>query len=87
MAKEVASYTDVANQIIKMVLSGSAQNRSYERLSNFTDAIGNRVSGSHNLELAIAYMYNAMSQDGLDVHLGRSTHTHSLTVYVSGCLH
>ncbi|CAL8355099.1 unnamed protein product [Arctogadus glacialis] len=69
MAKEVASYTDVANQIIKLVLSGSAQKRSYERLSNFTDAIGNRVSGSHNLELAIAYMYNAMSQDGLDVHL------------------
>ncbi|KAK0139681.1 Carboxypeptidase Q [Merluccius polli] len=67
--KEVASYTDVANQIIKLVLSGPAQKRSYQRLSNFTDTIGNRVSGSHNLELAIAYMYQAMSQDGLDVHL------------------
>ncbi|KAG7269755.1 hypothetical protein CRUP_010780 [Coryphaenoides rupestris] len=69
MAKEVGSYADIANQIITLALSGPAQNRSYQRLANFTDAIGNRVSGSHNLELAIQYMYSAMGHDDLDVHL------------------
>lgn len=49
---------------------GAAQNRSHRRLSDFTDTIGNRVSGSDNLEKAINYMYKAMTQDGLDVHLG-----------------
>uniref|UniRef100_A0A8C5GZI6 Carboxypeptidase Q n=1 Tax=Gouania willdenowi TaxID=441366 RepID=A0A8C5GZI6_GOUWI len=39
------------------------------RLTDFTDTIGNRVSGSHNLEMAIKYMYNALKQDGLDVYL------------------
>ncbi|XP_071381535.1 carboxypeptidase Q-like [Centroberyx affinis] len=69
MVAKVAEYTDVANQIIDLALSGAAQNRSYRRLADFTDAIGNRVSGSHNLEKAIDYMYKAMKQDGLDVHL------------------
>ncbi|KAM9309420.1 carboxypeptidase Q-like [Pholidichthys leucotaenia] len=68
-AAEVAGYADVAKQIIDLALSGAAQNRSYRRLADFTDTIGNRVSGSHSLEMAIKYMYNAMTQDGLDVHL------------------
>lgn len=70
MAAEVAGYADVAKQIIDLAVFGAAQNRSYTRLADFTDAIGNRVSGSHNLDLAIKYMYNAMTEDGLDVHLG-----------------
>lgn len=70
IAAEVAGYTDVAKKIIDLAVFGAAQNRSHRRLADFTDTIGNRVSGSHNLELAIKYMYNAMSQDGLDVHLG-----------------
>lgn len=32
----------------------------------FTDTIGNRVSGSENLDLAIKYMYNALTKDGLE---------------------
>ncbi|XP_034031089.1 carboxypeptidase Q-like [Thalassophryne amazonica] len=69
MAAEVAGYTDVAKRIIDLAVYGAAQNRSYARLANFTDTIGNRVSGSENLETAIKYMYSAMAQDGLDVHL------------------
>lgn len=71
VAAEVAGYADVAKQIIDLAVFGAAQNRSYSRLADFTDTIGNRVSGSNNLEMAIKYMYNAMVQDGLDVHLGK----------------
>lgn len=69
IAKEVASYADVAKQIIDLAVYGNARNRSYKRLADFTDTIGNRVSGSKNLEMAIKYMYKAMTSDGLDVHL------------------
>ncbi|XP_033836291.1 carboxypeptidase Q-like [Periophthalmus magnuspinnatus] len=68
-ATEVASYGDIAKQIIDLAVSGAARNRSYSRLADFTDKIGNRVSGSKNLEMAINYMYKAMMLDGLDVHL------------------
>lgn len=70
MAAEVADYNGVAKQIIDLAVFGGAQNRSYRRLADFTDTIGNRVSGSHDLDMAIKYMYNAMTADGLDVHLG-----------------
>lgn len=70
VAVEVAGYAGVAKQIIDLAVFGAAQNRSYRRLADFTDTIGNRVSGSQNLELAIKYMYKALTQDGLDVHLG-----------------
>lgn len=62
----------VAKQIIDLAVFGAAQNRSYNRLADFTDTIGNRVSGSQNLDMAIKYMHSAMTQDGLDVHLGES---------------
>ncbi|KAM4568284.1 carboxypeptidase Q-like [Fundulus diaphanus] len=69
VAAEVGRYADVAKRIIERAVFGAAQNRSYRRLADFTDAVGNRVSGSQNLERAIRYMYNAMKQDGLEVHL------------------
>ncbi|XP_018618510.1 carboxypeptidase Q-like isoform X2 [Scleropages formosus] len=70
IAKEVASYTDVANKIIDLAVYGKAQNRSYEKLAAFTDTVGNRVSGSQNLELAIKYIYSVLRLDGLEnVHL------------------
>lgn len=69
MAREVAVYSEVAKQIIDLAVYGDARNRSYRRLADFTDTIGNRVSGSKNLEMAIKYMYKAMTSDGLDVHL------------------
>ncbi|XP_062848306.1 carboxypeptidase Q-like [Trichomycterus rosablanca] len=67
---EVSGYADIAQKIIDLAVHGKAQNRSYERLADFTDTVGNRVTGSKNLDLAIKYMYNALSQDGLEnVHL------------------
>ncbi|KAM4736441.1 carboxypeptidase Q-like [Anableps anableps] len=69
VAAEVRRYDDVSKRIIDLAVFGAAQNRSYRRLADFTDMVGNRVSGSQNLEMAIKYMYNAMKQDGLDVHL------------------
>ncbi|XP_067257311.1 carboxypeptidase Q-like isoform X2 [Chanodichthys erythropterus] len=70
ISREVSKYSNIAQQIINLAVYGKAQNRSYERLAEFTDTIGNRVSGSKNLDLAIKYMYNALRQDGLDnVHL------------------
>uniref|UniRef100_A0A3Q4B2G2 Carboxypeptidase Q n=1 Tax=Mola mola TaxID=94237 RepID=A0A3Q4B2G2_MOLML len=71
IAEEVANYTDVVKQIIDLALSGAAQNRSYERLANFTDTIGNRVSGSHNLELAIQYMEKALTKSCTNVFLNK----------------
>lgn len=70
VAAEVGRYSDVAKRIIDLAIFGAAQNRSYTRLADFTDTIGNRVSGSKNLEMAIKYMHNAMKKDGLDVRLG-----------------
>ncbi|KAK3551394.1 hypothetical protein QTP70_016640 [Hemibagrus guttatus] len=70
VSKELSSYTGIAQKIIDLAVYGKAQNRSYERLAVFTDTVGNRVSGSRNLDLAIKYMYNALRLDGLEnVHL------------------
>lgn len=70
VAREIAGYRDVAQKIIDLAVFGKAQNRSYERLAAFTDTVGNRISGSQNLELAIKYMSSALTQDGLEnVHL------------------
>ncbi|KAM9489076.1 carboxypeptidase Q-like isoform 1-T1 [Clarias gariepinus] len=70
VSNEISSYSDIAQKIIQLSVYGKAQNRSYERLAAFTDTIGNRLSGSRNLDLAIKYMYNALRLDGLEnVHL------------------
>ncbi|XP_044149624.1 carboxypeptidase Q isoform X2 [Bufo gargarizans] len=62
---EVAGYKDIAKSIINRAVYGSAQNRSYERLALFVDTIGNRISGSDNLQNAIKYMYKALQDDKL----------------------
>uniref|UniRef100_A0A8D0BM81 Carboxypeptidase Q n=1 Tax=Salvator merianae TaxID=96440 RepID=A0A8D0BM81_SALMN len=68
--KEIAGYSEIAKEIINLAVHGKAQNRSYERLGDFVDTIGPRLSGSRNLELAIQYMYKALKEDGLEnVHL------------------
>lgn len=67
---EIASYSGVVKDIINLAIHGKAQNRSYNRLAVFTDTIGNRVSGSENLNSAIKYMYHALQSDRLEnVHL------------------
>jgi carboxypeptidase Q len=40
--------------------------QAYKRLAEFTDTVGNRVSGSVNLRRAVDYMLNALQDDGLD---------------------
>ncbi|KAM3839106.1 carboxypeptidase Q [Vipera latastei] len=68
--REIANYSDVAEKIIKLVVYGKAQNRSFERLALFVDTFGPRLSGSRNLDLAIQYMEKALRKDGLEnVHL------------------
>ncbi|XP_006005103.1 carboxypeptidase Q [Latimeria chalumnae] len=68
--REIAHHSNIAQEIIKLSIYGKAQNRSYERLALFTDTIGNRVSGSKNLDMAIRYMHKALKQDSLEnVHL------------------
>ncbi|XP_030072898.1 carboxypeptidase Q isoform X2 [Microcaecilia unicolor] len=64
--REISGYSSIANEIIDLAVHGKAQNRSYDRLALFVDTIGNRMSGSKNLDLAIKYMYNALQKDGLD---------------------
>lgn len=68
--KEVASYEDVAKEIINFAVYGKYQNWSYERLALLVDTVGPRLSGSKNLEKAIQIMYQNLQQDGLEnVHL------------------
>lgn len=70
MEEEIASYRDVAKNIIHLAVDGQAQNRSYERLALLVDAVGPRLSGSKNLEKAIQIMYRSLQDDGLqNVHL------------------
>ncbi|XP_042560657.1 carboxypeptidase Q-like [Clupea harengus] len=70
ITREISGYRAIAQKIIHLAVQGKAQNRSYDRLAAFTDTVGNRISGSQNLEVAIKYMYSALIQDGLEnVHL------------------
>ncbi|KAK1795141.1 hypothetical protein P4O66_010320, partial [Electrophorus voltai] len=63
---QILNYADIAQKIIILALYEKAQNRSYERFAAFNDTVGNRVSGSKNLDLAIKYIYNASKLDGLE---------------------
>ncbi|HEX3248092.1 MAG TPA: hypothetical protein VHS05_01595, partial [Pyrinomonadaceae bacterium] len=59
----IDAYRAPAGRIIGAALT---QNRAYERLAYLTDRIGNRLSGSTNLERAIAWAVAEMTKDGLD---------------------
>ena len=59
----IDAYRAPAGRIIGAALT---QNRAYERLAYLTDRIGNRLSGSTNLERAIAWAVAEMTRDGLD---------------------
>ena len=60
---KIDAYGAPAGRIIGAALTS---NRAYERLAYLTDHIGNRLSGSTNLERAIAWAVAEMSKDGLD---------------------
>ena len=60
---KIDAYRAPAGRIIGAALTN---NRAYERLEYLTDRIGNRLSGSANLERAIAWAAAEMKSDGLD---------------------
>jgi carboxypeptidase Q len=60
---KIDGYRAPAGRIIGAALT---TNRAYERLAYLTDHIGNRISGSANLEHAIAWALAEMKSDGLD---------------------
>ena len=59
----IDDYRASAGKIIGAALTS---NKAYERLSYLTDRIGNRLSGSENLERGIAWAIAEMKNDGLD---------------------
>jgi carboxypeptidase Q len=60
---KIDAYRAPAGRIIGAALTN---NRAYQRLAYLTDHIGNRLSGSRNLERAIAWALAEMTSDGLD---------------------
>ncbi|HEY3581655.1 MAG TPA: M20/M25/M40 family metallo-hydrolase [Pyrinomonadaceae bacterium] len=60
---KIDAYRAPAGRIIGAALTN---NRAYQRLAYLTDRIGNRLSGSTNLERAIAWALAEMKSDGLD---------------------
>ena len=60
---KIDSYYVSSGRIIGAALT---KNRAYERLQHLTDHIGNRLSGSRNLESAIVWAVSRMKEDGLD---------------------
>ncbi len=59
----IEAYRAAAARIIGAALTSD---RAYSRLSHLTDHIGNRISGSTNLERAIEWAVAEMKRDGLD---------------------
>ena len=59
----IENYRTPAARIIGAALTSD---RAYSRLAHLTDHIGNRISGSKNLERAIEWALVEMKRDGLD---------------------
>ncbi len=59
----IDAYRAPAGRIIGAALTS---NKAYERLAYLSDRIGHRLSGSKNLERAIAWAVSEMKRDGLD---------------------
>ena len=60
---KIDRYRAAAARIIGAALTSD---RAYARLAHLTDHIGNRLSGSQNLERAIEWAISEMKRDGLD---------------------
>src|SRR5947207_2978785 len=56
-------YRDAATRLIK---AATADDFAWQRLAEFTDTYGNRLSGSENLGRAIAWAAETMRKDGLE---------------------
>ncbi|HEX8117933.1 MAG TPA: hypothetical protein VF521_11735, partial [Pyrinomonadaceae bacterium] len=60
---KIDDYRERASRIIGAALTSDT---AYRRLAWLTDRIGNRLSGSENLERAVAWAVSEMKRDGLD---------------------
>lgn len=60
---KIEKYREPAGRIIGAALTSD---HAYERLAHLTDHIGNRLSGSENLERAITWALAEMKNDGLE---------------------
>ena len=60
---KIDRYRTAAARIIGAALTSD---HAYSRLAHLTDHIGNRLSGSQNLERAVEWAINEMKRDGLD---------------------
>ncbi|HLM25041.1 MAG TPA: hypothetical protein VK274_08285, partial [Pyrinomonadaceae bacterium] len=60
---KIDRYRAAAARIIGAALTSD---RAYSRLAHLTDHIGNRISGSQNLERGIEWAVTEMKRDGLD---------------------
>jgi len=60
-----ASYREAVD---KIVAAAHADRDAYRKLAHLTDRIGHRLSGSPELDRAIAWAAQAMKDDGHDVH-------------------
>jgi carboxypeptidase Q len=68
-ASWVAPYRETSARLTQ---AATADTFAWQRLAELTDTHGNRLSGSENLERAIAWAAEAMKKDGLDnVHTER----------------
>ena len=63
---DIVRLKHVANRIIDFSVHGKGKGQTYNRLAEFVDKFGSRLTGSQNLENAIDYMLDALKKDGLD---------------------
>lgn len=63
---EIHSYEDTANKIINSLINGKYKGGTYKELAQFVDKFGARVSGTENLENAIDYALNLMTENDLE---------------------
>lgn len=65
LKKEISSYKDVTNEIIKYVREGEFKGVTYDELAKFVDTFGPRPSGSQELEDSIDYMIEITKKEGI----------------------
>src|SRR5258706_12191067 len=59
----INGYRDTASRLIK---AATSDDFAWQRLAELTDTYGSRLSGSENLNRAIAWAAETMKKDGLD---------------------
>lgn len=71
--EQIRDHQDDANKIIKLATQGAFKGVVWNRLANMTDLIGSRLCGSDSLADAVAYMIDALTEEGLDNVHGEKT--------------